>query len=131
MLNLRSKSVNVSRLALLDALVKNLETHKTQYQEAIADYKTKLRLDANELVESLEKDLSEKDLKKLRIEFNPPSDHSKEYTDAIEMLEMSVDDTIQLDEQSFKAFIKNQWLWSDSFNEFLTSTKSYISGKTS
>jgi hypothetical protein len=130
MLNLRNKTVNVDRIELLNALKSNLEVHKAQYNEAITDYKTKLKLDVAELAETLEQeDLSISKLSKLRITFEAPADHSNDYIEAIEMLEMSVDSTIQLDEESFKAYIKNKWRWSDGFNDMLFSTKSYISGK--
>ena len=37
--SLRSQSINIPRLVLIDELKKGLEAHKIEYQEALEDYK--------------------------------------------------------------------------------------------
>jgi len=41
------------------------------------------------------------------------------------MMEMSVDENINLDSQSFKAFVKNEWAWSYNFAKTTTLYKSF------
>lgn len=43
--------------------------------------------------------------------------------EAIDMLEYSVNETITLDSTSFKAYIKNEWDWTDSFRSYASSLK--------
>jgi hypothetical protein len=38
-----------------------------------------------------------------------------------------VDDVINLDSESFKAYVKNEWSWSKSFDVTATMYKSFVS----
>lgn len=42
------------------------------------------------------------------------------------MLEYSTNEEIELDSPSFKAYIKNQWDWTDSFKAYSTSLKGQL-----
>jgi hypothetical protein len=116
MINIRQRSVNVARVELLTKLKENLEVHKVDFLEAIEGYKTKLILDlkAKAICVAALEPCQLKDLEP--VPFNYPEDHTSEYIDMIEMLEMSVDETINLDSESFKAYIKNEWPWSSRVN---------------
>lgn len=123
MMNVRQRSVNVSRVELLAALKANLEIHKAQYIEAVNDFKERLVKDLVLAKKKVEKTNAE-DLKTFKFNFSFPSSHEQEFIDIIEMLEVSTDDTINLDHESFKAYFKNQWSWSNSFASTLTQYKS-------
>lgn len=56
-----------------------------------------------------------------------PTEQTKDYDQAIKMLEMSVDDTISLDSASFSQLVMNRWHWSGNFS---ASNKAYVSGET-
>jgi hypothetical protein len=53
----------------------------------------------------------------------PPQNHAEEFTEMIEMFELSVDEKINLDHQSFKAFFKNEWPWKKQFEMLAASYK--------
>lgn len=137
----QNKSVNVSRLVLLDHLRANLEKYKAQYREAVSDYQTRLKLELADAVVSLQETLaaasvegiSDKDLSeihlKFKVNFNFPDDHESDYVEVIEMMELSVDENINLDSQAFRAYIKNEWSWTSSFTTTFLSNKAYVTGK--
>lgn len=127
MITANQRSVNVNRLQLLECLKKNLEIHKKDYQEALVGYKVKLEKDLTDALESLSS-LKETELKGFNVEFQHPVSHENSYVEVIEMMEMSVDENINLDSQSFRAFIKNDWPWSINFNSTTTLYKSYAVG---
>lgn len=42
----------------------------------------------------------------------PPQDHTADYDRAIDMLKMSVDDTIELSADDFQRYVRDEWMWS-------------------
>lgn len=128
MISIRNKTVNVSRLDLLKTLKENLEKYRDDYAEAMADYHLKLKIDLKAALETVEAPLglSYSEIRKVHVDFKCPQDYEPQYLEAIEMLEWSADETISLDAESFRAYIKNEWPWTDSFKSQLTSNKSYL-----
>jgi predicted nuclease with TOPRIM domain len=123
MMNIRQRSVNVSRLQLLEKLKTNLEIHRREYKEAVSDFRTRLMTDLENAVQKVGT-MSIPELRKLRIDIQPPANHERDYTEVIEMLEMSVDDNINLDSDSFRAYIKNEWHWQSRFSTLKAMYKS-------
>lgn len=126
MFNRGKQSVNVKRSELLEILKKNREQHKLDYKEAVEGYRgAKIKA----LEEALEKVKTEENPEKtsLNVSLNKPVNYVSEYTQIIDMLEMSVDEIINLDSDSFQAYIKDNWSWKRSF---MLSNSSYMaSGK--
>jgi len=114
MLNIHQRSVNVSRKQLLECLYENLEVHKREFAEAQTEFKERLLADLKKATEKVEGMTPEK-LATFRFTFQYPQSHVAEYEGIIEMLEMSVDENINLDSESFKAYVKNEWSWSRGF----------------
>lgn len=54
-------------------------------------------------------------LSKLRINISFPDNHAKDYQNVIDVLERSVDATVNLDTNAFQAYYKNDWSWSNNF----------------
>jgi beta-xylosidase len=115
MMNIRQRSVNVNRLELLAKLRANLETHKAEYAEALAEYQQRLLDDLKLAAKKVAKVTDPNELKNFRFSVPFPQNHEADYAEVIEMLEMSVDETINLDSESFKAYIKNEWHWQTQF----------------
>jgi hypothetical protein len=124
MMNRHSQSVNVSRLAMLEALRSARTMHAAEYKEARTDYEAAV-------VKFLESALDRArngDFKEVKINFHPPVDHTAEYDDVIEMMEVSVDETINLDRETYKAYYKNEWSWTAGFKMESTVYKTMIGG---
>ncbi len=115
MMNLRQRSVNVSRTELIAKLKDNLDIHRKEYQEALVEYHARLIEDLKLAQKKVSKVTKIEDLKNFRFNVAFPQNHEKDYVEVIEMLEMSVDDTINLDAESFRAYIKNEWAWKGTF----------------
>lgn len=121
MISLNSQSVNVNRIELLEYLRKNREKHILEYQQAVDCYQ-------DAMVNALKKKLKEVRSGKateLSLSLPRPQSYESNYNNVIEMLELSVDENINLDSGAFKAYIKDEWNWSNSFK---TLVGSYISG---
>jgi hypothetical protein len=122
MMNIRQRSVNVKRTELLEALKKNLELHREEYAQALIDFKTTLLTDLKTSVKKV--NASEPaQLARFNIQVVFPQNHEKDFLEVIEMLEMSVDENINLDAESFRAYIKNEWSWTNGFRQLTESYK--------
>ena len=115
MLNLRQKSINISRYTVLEKLKENLAIHTAQYAEALDDYKKLIAIRLTEALKQVNEGTPAA-AAEVRVKFDPPTDHRKDFEEVIEMLEYSLDDVLNLDQESFKAYIKNEWSWSQSFS---------------
>ena len=111
MINLHTQTVNVNRQDLLVALRAGLEKHKAAYTEAVSDYQAAVLKFLGDALKRAKKG----DFKDVVLKLTPPSDRSDDYVKVIEMLEMSVDENINLDAESFRAYVKNEWPWTRSF----------------
>lgn len=129
MLTLRNKTVNVPRLVLLKSIADNLEVHKAQFQEAVEVYQLRLQIELQEALDIVNHDADFVTISKVKVIFNPPQSHESDYIEVLEMMEMSVDENINLDSESFRAYIKNEWSWSSGLLNSIELNKTYISGK--
>jgi ribosomal protein S28E/S33 len=59
---------------------------------------------------------------RVQVHIPEPQDYTREYDRALKMLEISVDDIIELDEETFAQFVMDDWDWK---RQFLNSTASY------
>ena len=120
----RNRSVNVSRVAMLEALKINLAAHKAEFEEAHRDYLAalKVKLDIAQV------ELAKGNTTAAYIKIVAPVDHSEDYEEVIEMMEMSVDETINLDADAFRAYFKNAWSWKSSFDTASGMYKSILAG---
>jgi len=112
--------VKVSRTELLDIVRKNKEKHVKEFNEAVEDFKKAVIKIAEEnlkLVQSGNLD----EIAKVKANPAKPTSYESSYTRAIRMLELSVDDTIELDEHTFSQLVLDEWEWKKSF-EFSNST---------
>ena len=114
-----SQTVNVSRQRLLEVLAANKVQHIIDYNDAVAGFK-------DEMIRVLKEQLAKAEsgeLTKLQLILPQPESHEREYQEAIDMLEFSVDENIQLDSDLFRAYCKNEWSWSNSFNTLVGNYK--------
>lgn len=122
-------TVTVKRLELLERLKKNREQHGENYKKAYADWQQdifdtvrKVSADFGKVddIHSYPKELSD-------ISGGEPSSYVKQYDRVIDMFEMSVSDTIELTQDSFNTYCRDEW----DFQRNLLSNKyhsTYIGG---
>lgn len=124
MLNLRHQHVNVNRHALIDALRTGLDLHRVQYAQAKVEYEAAVVVFLGEALARAQAGV----FKDLILRLSPPQNHAADYLDVIEMLEVSVDETVQLDRDAYKAYYRNEWSWSTGFLESASAYKTTLGG---
>jgi hypothetical protein len=100
-------SVKVKRIDLLAKIKVNRDGHRDLFLKAQEGY----RLD---FIAELEQHLKDaRDRKKITrsLSLPEPQDHTEDYDSVIAMLEMSVEDTIELDAGSFQQYVLDKWTW--------------------
>jgi hypothetical protein len=113
------QSVNVKVEKLLEKVKENRDNHRAVFEAALEVFKVKV-------VEELEAML-ERARKGERVAHShglmQPMDMTREYDQAIAMLEMSVDEEIEVTHQEFAQFVLDQWHWKQ---QFVTSNAAYF-----
>ena len=104
-------TVKITKEELLSTIIKNRESHRKIFDEAIVGYR-------EQAIKELDAMLAEaKEGKRIRraVSLIEPIDQTREYDKAIKMLQMSVDDVIELDEHQFSQYVLDDWGWKKSF----------------
>lgn len=117
---MRDFRITVEKTDLIEKLKDNRAAHRATYEEAFEGYRTKM-------IAELEKKLA-----KIRagdsvdpyLRFTAPEDHTDDYDDVIDMLEMDIGPEVELDQTQFRCYVKDDWGWSSAF---AASTAAYLS----
>ena len=113
--------VKVNKVDLLAKLNANLATHKSDYAEAKKIWQEKI---VSGLADLLDK-AKAGDYTKDGLYLETPKSYEKSYLKAIEMVTMSVDSVLELDQNEFDRYVMDNWQFSDVFK----STVSNYTGK--
>lgn len=118
MLSLHSRTISVPRPKLLNSLKQNEAIHAEEYKTAMGDYLIALKAQLATAVEKANAinifDNLE-DVRKIKVDFDAPISHAEDYRKAIQMLEFSTSDVIEIDEAAFEAYVNNNWPWKQNF----------------
>lgn len=117
------RSVKINRVELLKIVQDNLKSHITQYEEAVEDYKMAVLKITNENVKLAKSGDLDK-IAKIRSIPSKPSSYTDNYNRAIRMLQLSVEDTIELEDAVFNQLVLDEWQWK---NQFVASASMYKS----
>jgi hypothetical protein len=110
----------LNKAALLTALENNRERHGAAFRKAKAGY---IKVTTEQMKQYLTR-LANGELLERAFIPAPPEDHTGDYDDAIDMLSFpGPDDTIELTQQQFKQYVKDDWGWKDSW---VTSNTTYL-----
>lgn len=108
------RSVKVNKAELMKVLADNKKKHIKEYEEAVKDYKKaalKVAKDHVDLAKSGELDK----IARIRSMPSGPVSYEDSYNRAIRMMEMSVDEVIELEEQIFNQLVLDEWMWKQAF----------------
>jgi hypothetical protein len=117
-------AIKMNRLELLKIVQENKIKHIAEFNEAVEDYKKQVLVIAAANV----KLAKTADLGKFKgIKANPsaPVTYEDSYKRAIRMLELSVEDIIEVEEDVFNQLVLDEWSWKRGF---VASTMSYKMG---
>lgn len=110
--------VRVKKTDLVTRLEKNKKEHVKIFDEAVEGYRKKV----TQILEDHLKRVKSGSLVRVMISLPEPSDHTKDYERALEMMAMSLDDEIEIDETTFSELVMDDWSWK---REFLTTNSAY------
>lgn len=116
MLNMKRNvmhSVKIDRLELLKIVKENATKHVADYDEAVIDFKAAVI----KVAKTNLKIANTGELEKFTFQRMPstPVNYADNYTRAIRMLELSVEETIDVEEQVFNQLVLDEWGWKQAF----------------
>lgn len=115
-------AIKMKRQELLDIVRANLLTHIAQYEESVVDYKA-LVLQLAQANLKLAKTGDPEQFKKMKAMPSHPQTYEDSYKRAIRMLELSVDDIIEVEEDVFNQLVLDEWTWKRGFTAATMSYK--------
>ena len=107
-------SVKMNRKELLKIVKENKVKHVAEFTESVQDY-------VNAVVKITKANLklanttSLEEIAKIRNLPQKPMSYEDNYTRAIRMLELSVEDTIEVEEHIFNQLVLDEWGWKQAF----------------
>lgn len=105
------EKITVNKADLLAKLEQNRTDHRGIFEEALDGFareaEQELNLRLTQLREGLRRDLV--------IRKPVPTDHTNDYDRAIAMIQMSIGETVTLDEQDFAQYVMDDWGWQGQF----------------
>lgn len=115
------KTVRVNKSELIKILYENRKKHKREYKESIRAYRVKA---VDLFNQELQKAVSGKAFKTV-FDLSKPECHEKDYDLIIKMIEMSIDDILEMDQQEFSQLVNDEWTWKSSFRSSVYSNSGY------
>jgi hypothetical protein len=107
-------AIKMNRLELLEIVRANKLTHIAEYNEAVEDYKTVV-LDIATANVKVAKTAKLEEFKKIKRTPDAPVSYELSYARAIRMLELSVEEIIEVEEDVFNQLVLDEWHWKRSF----------------
>lgn len=110
--------VTVRKSRLIEQVKANRKTHRTIFEEAIEGYRKACIKELDDTVARLKAGK----VSRVYIMRPLPTDHTKDYDNALAMLDMEVNDEVTIDESTFRQLVMDDWSWR---TEFAASTMAY------
>lgn len=107
-------AIKMDRLQLLVIVKENLEKHLKEYAESVEDYKAGV-LKITTANMKLAKTGDTEKFAQIKSIPQAPRSYEKEYNRAIRMLELSVEEIIEIEEDIFNQLVLDEWAWKHSF----------------
>lgn len=116
------QAIKMTRTELLKIVIENKAKHISEYNEAVEDYK-KLVLQISKDNLKYAKEETLESFKKIKSIPTPPVSYEDSYKRAIRMLELSVDEFIEVEEEVFNQLVLDEWSWKRNFTVAAASYK--------
>lgn len=108
------RSVKVGRGELLEIVRTNKEKHIKEFNEAVEDFKAAaIKIADHNLKLAQSGDVDQ--IAKFKQLPTKPTSYEDSYTRAIRMLELSVEDVIEVEEDVFNQLVLDEWGWKQNF----------------
>lgn len=115
-------AIKMKRLELLEIVKANQIKHIAEYNETVADYKLLvLKIAKNNLALVKGGDLEQ--IAKVKNFPAKPVSYEDSYYRAIRMLELSIEEVIEVEEDVFNQLVLDEWHWKHSFTTMSSTYK--------
>lgn len=115
------ENVVCKKEALAATLVSNRDAHRAIFEEALEGYKTR----SVELLEEHIVRIRKGKVERIIVSLPVPEDHTDDYNRALDSLEWSIFDEVELTMREFDMYVRDNWSWKDEF----TSTSNMYNSK--
>jgi hypothetical protein len=115
------KPILVDKANLIEIMEENRGKHRKVFNDALAGYARAAEQVLREHMETLRQGK----YPEIRILLERPEDHTRDYDRVIGMLKMHTGDTFELDEQSYRQFVDDDWTWK---RQWLDTNITYAAG---
>ena len=105
----------VKKEDLLEKIKAARDEHQKQYAAALKGWVEQMGLAAQKVIERSQAGTLKAFPKEFRNLMQMPSLHADDYETAIKMLEMSVDETIELEPDDFDQLVLGNWSWKEQW----------------
>jgi len=107
-------AVKINRLELLKIVRENKDKHIVDFAESVEDYKkAALKIAESNLALVQTGDVDK--IAKIQMQPGKPVSYETNYNRAIRMLELSVEEVIEVEEDVFNQLVLDEWAWKNSF----------------
>ena len=111
--------IQVKRQALLERIKANRDNHKVDYDKTWDGY-------SKAVTKFFEENMAElkagRKWKNTAFSGPVPQDHTEDYDRVIDMLSMEIREDLEIDEQQFAQYVRDDWGWK---NQFVTTSANY------
>lgn len=104
--------VRIKKTDLIDIVKTNRNDHRKIFEEACVGWRESVEEALEEALDMAKKGR----IPPLHFDLQMPIDQTKEYDQAIKMLELSQDDEFELTNNDFRCYVMDQWGWTRGFN---------------
>lgn len=117
-------TVRLTKESLIARLRENRNKHREEFEAGLEVYREAVLKELEEWLEDARKGKRITAYTQLRA----PEDHTTEYDQAIEMLEFSLDEELELSAEDFAQYVRDDWGWKRQFTQTLMSNTTYVGG---
>jgi len=113
------ETIRVRKTDLIEKITENRAAHHDTFDRAVDAYRAR----ALELLEQRVAEIRRGEPISLHFGLPTPEDYTHVYDEALAQLEWTLDDEIELDQQTFAQLVLNKWEWAQ---RFMANTASYL-----
>ena len=118
------QQATMDKVRLREIIQANRDKHRTVFLAALDGY----RREAILLLEERLAALRDGKTPRLNLGLTVPVDHTSDYDNVLQMLDMDLSDTWTMDEGDFAQYVRDQWQWK---RDFLRTSSVYAAGTVS
>lgn len=112
------QKVKAKKSELLRKLKENLESHVKTYNLTVKNYRIQAKKDLEKFYVDASNTLNENEPKTVYFQCPTlPVSYVKEYETAIQLLNFSVDKTVELTMSEFQQYVMDEWKWKANFTQ--------------